>query len=116
MTATLGFGKHFLDINPEVLPKMGLLGIIGGVFAIFAAIYSKTAFAITLMRISERKTRILLWFIIVSVNIALGGVALIPWLQCRPVDKNWNVLAPGKCWNPKIYSTYGIVAAGLFSC
>jgi len=56
-TVSLGFGKHFLAINPAVLPNMGLMGMVGGVFAIFAVMYSKTSFAITLLRISERKTR-----------------------------------------------------------
>jgi len=90
---------------------MGLLGIVAGDFAIFAAIYSKTSFAITLLRISEGRTRILLWFIIISVNIALGGSALIPWIQCRPVEKNWNVIVPGKCWNLKIFSYYGMAGS-----
>ena len=102
-TVSLGFGKHFLAINPAVLPSMGLMGMVGGVFAIFAVMYSKTSFAITLLRISERKTRSLLWFIIISVHIALGGSALIPWIQCKPVEKNWNFMTPGKCWNPKIF-------------
>jgi hypothetical protein len=57
---TLGFGKHFLAINPEVLPRMALMGIVVGVFAIYTAIFSKTSFAITLLRISESKTSILL--------------------------------------------------------
>ena len=108
---TLGFGKHFLAINPEVLPKVDLMGTISGAFAIYAVIFSKTSFAITLLRISESKTRILLWFIIISVNIALGGSVLIPWIQCKPLEKNWNIMIPGKCWNPKIFSYYGIVAA-----
>ncbi|KAE9369367.1 hypothetical protein N431DRAFT_380251 [Stipitochalara longipes BDJ] len=113
VTTSLGFGKHFLAINPSNLPRMGLLGIIAGVLAIFAAIYSKTSFAITLLRISEGRTRILLWFIIISVNIALGGSALIPWIQCRPVEKNWNLMAPGKCWNLKIFSYYGMASSAF---
>jgi apolipoprotein N-acyltransferase len=110
-TVSLGFGKHFLAINPAVLPSMGLMGMVGGVFAIFAVMYSKTSFAITLLRFSEKKTRSLLWFIIISVHIALGGSALIPWIQCNPVEKNWNFMTPGKCWNPKIFSSYAIAAA-----
>jgi hypothetical protein len=111
VTTTLGFGKHFLAINPSVLPRMGLLGIIAGVFSIYAAILSKTSFAITLLRINEGKTGILLWFIIISVHIALGGTALIPWIQCRPLERNWNFMTPGTCWNPQIFSRWGIVAA-----
>jgi hypothetical protein len=111
VTTTLGFGKHFLAINPSVLPRMNFLGTVAGVFAIYAAILSKTSFATTLLRITEGKTRILLWFIIISVNIALGGTALIPWIQCTPVEKNWNFMTPGTCWNPQIFSKWGIVAA-----
>jgi hypothetical protein len=108
---SLGFGKHYLAIDPSVLPQICLLGIISGVFAIFAAIYSKTSFAITLLRISEGRTKILLWFIIISVNLALGGSALIPWIQCHPAYKTWYKLTPGKCWNPKIYADHGMVAS-----
>lgn len=109
--ATKGFGKHFLAINPTELTRMTFLGIVAGVFALYAAILSKTSFAITLLRITEGKMRILLWFIIFSVNIALGGSALIPWIQCTPVEKNWNFMVPGKCWDPQVFSKYSIVAA-----
>lgn len=113
VTTSLGFGRHAIDIDPKVLPYLGLIGNFSGLFAILAAIFSKISFALTLLRISNFRTRILLWFIIASVSLSLGGSALILWIQCTPLSKNWDFTAEGTCWNHQVYITYGVASGGL---
>ncbi|KAH8660774.1 putative integral membrane protein [Tricladium varicosporioides] len=114
--ASLGFGKHSKDIPPSNFPKIGLAGNVSSLFSILAVIYSKTSFALTLLRIGKIKMHVLLWFIIFSVNISLGGSALMSWIQCTPLERNWNFMAEGKCWNPKVYVIYGVTAGVWSGC
>jgi len=50
---------------------------LGGFFSIVSAAWSKTSFAITLLRISDGWTYKFIWFIIISVNLSLGLAAAV---------------------------------------
>ena len=83
-----------------------------GSFSILAALWSKTSFAITVLRISTGWTKKLVWFIIVSVNVALGLSIAFTWGQCVPFQKIYNPRLEGKCL-PKSYQIrYNIFTAG----
>ncbi len=110
-----GFGRHSIDIDPIDLPYISLLGNFSGVSCVLAAIFSKISFALTLLRISESRIRALLWFVIVSVSLFLGGSILIQWIQCTPLKKNWDLAVKGTCWNPQIFVVYGIATGGWLS-
>jgi hypothetical protein len=113
VTTSHGFGRHFIDIDPKVLPYIGLLGNFSGLFAILAAMLSKISFAITLFRISEFRMRLVLCFVIITVFLALGTSALMAWIQCTPIARNWDYTVKGTCWNPRVYVIEGIVCGGL---
>ncbi|KAM7187533.1 hypothetical protein V8F33_011180 [Rhypophila sp. PSN 637] len=112
ISITKGLGKHAYDVPPENFPFLGLIGNLTGTFSILAATWSKTAFAITLLRLMPGRMRFLLWFIIATVNIFMGLNAVFMWTRCSPVSKTWNPYAPGTCWEPHVYPTYGMFAAG----
>ena len=87
-----------------------------GVCSIVAAAWSKTAFAITLLRVSTGWVRRLVWFIIVTVNLFLGLSALFTFAQCRPVAKLWDNKLEGVCWDKSIvpkYNTFASVYSGV---
>jgi len=84
---------------------MGLTSTVAGTFSILAAVLSKTSFAITLLRILNGWMKGFVWFIIISVNIAMGLSALFGWVQCSPVAKVWQIDLPGSCWPPNGMST-----------
>lgn len=46
------------------------------------------------------------------MNIVLGLSAMSYWVQCSPIQKSWNPLVGGTCWDPRFAIVYGIVAAG----
>ncbi len=113
-----GYGKHTWDIFGQYPADIMNLGFrllnVAGTFSVTAAIWSKTSFAVTLLRLTEteRHWKLALWFIIVSTNIAMGLSALFPWVSCTPVDKAWNMMTPGTCWPGYIIVYYNIFSAG----
>ena len=83
-------------------------------FTLTALSLTKTSFAVTLLRLTTEKTRALVWFIIISLNITLGFSAAIPWIQCTPIAKTWNTTLEGHCWS----SGVGVkvwIATGAYS-
>ncbi|KZL85872.1 hypothetical protein CI238_11171 [Colletotrichum incanum] len=113
LNISLGFGKHVYQINPVNLPSIGLNGNVISTTSITAAVWSKTSFAMTLLRIQDKGwTRHFIWAAIISMNIFMGLNALAAWVQCAPIQKFWLPQTPGKCWDPKVSTYYGVFAAG----
>ncbi|KAK0639663.1 hypothetical protein B0T16DRAFT_337083 [Cercophora newfieldiana] len=111
-SVSLGSGQHVYMVPPQNFGTLGLIGNLTGTFSILAATWSKTSFALTLLRLMQGKMRIFLWFIIVTINVFMGLNALFMWIRCTPVQKTWNPYAYGTCWDPLVYPNYGMFAAG----
>jgi len=111
---TKGNGKHVWDVPPENFSLLGLTGNFTGTFSILAAVWSKTAFALTLLRLMTGKMKVVLWFIIVSMNIAMSLNAIFLWVRCTPAEKTWKPMVAGTCWAAQVYPIYGCFAAGEF--
>ena len=78
---------------------------------------SKTSFAFTLLRLSNKAwQRYVIWFIIATLNITMGLVALFLFVQCTPVQKAWLINTPGQCWDSKITISFSIFAGGKSQC
>ena len=75
---------------------------------------SKMSFAMTLLRLVDGKTRMFVWFVIVSSTLLASLSMLFLWVQCNPVAKNWQPMLPGTCWNPNVNVIIGI-AGGVYS-
>lgn len=90
-------GKHGDDIKPRNLSSLLKFSYVAGFFSILAAVWSKSSFAITLLAFSEGRTRKIVWFILISINIIMGGNALLQWIQCWPIPKLW-LGGEGVCW------------------
>lgn len=113
VNAQLGYGKHIWDIPIEnFLFKMPLIVNISATFAILAAAWSKTSFAITLLRISQGWMWITVWCIIASMNILLGLSALFVWIQCTPIEKSWNLTVEGSCYPMGRIVDYLMISTG----
>jgi hypothetical protein len=112
ISVSKGLGRHVYAVPPENFPTLGIVGNLTGTFSILAATWSKTSFAITLLRLMQGKIRWLLWFIILTVNVMMGLNALFMWIRCTPVERTWNPYAPGTCWADHIYTIFAMTAAG----
>jgi len=93
---------------PIVIPLLAVRSTI----AVTAISWSKTAFAITLLRLTEGWLRKVVWFIAISTNVALGLAALLPWLQCTPLAAAWDINIKGKCWSYKVIYNVYVVSGG----
>jgi hypothetical protein len=115
MAIDLGYGKHVWQIPFRNLNDMYLIGQITNTFAICAAAWSKTSFGIALLMISDGihgKTRIFIWFALVSMNLLLGITAMLFWVGCTPLEKAWHPFIRGTCWSPNVLITYNIFTSG----
>jgi len=104
----LGYGKHSWDVPPANFSTIILYAEVAGTFAIVAAIWSKSAFAITLLRLCEGWMKYLIWFLLITMNIFLGLSAVFNFAQCVPIQKVWNPTLSGRCWPTKTLVAYHV--------
>jgi len=108
----LGFGKQVWDVPPSGLLEMPLPILVRTTFHYMALAWSKTAFGVTLLRLTEGWMRRVVWLIIISVNIVIGVSALLVWLQCSPIQLLWNPLLKGTCWPPNVILNSNFFSGG----
>ncbi|KAF2014033.1 hypothetical protein BU24DRAFT_452802 [Aaosphaeria arxii CBS 175.79] len=109
-------GKHFIDADPVKLVVGVKYMYVGEAFALLAMPLGKTSFCITLLRLTAVKWhKHIIWFIIVSINIMMLAVTAMTFGQCTPVEKLWDVMLPGHCWDNRIV-IYFSIAVGVYSC
>jgi hypothetical protein len=112
-----GFGKHSWDLPPAIqlnLDKFVLVLELRATFTIIAIAWTKTAFAITLLRLTDGWTKRFVWFIIISMNIALGISGLLRWVGCTPVRKSWTPSVPGTCLPQRVSLNADIFSGGKY--
>ncbi|KAM0270241.1 hypothetical protein ACHAQH_009511 [Verticillium albo-atrum] len=109
---SLGFGKKLEDITDfTVFETVALLGNLGGNASMFGIAWSKTSFALTLLRVVEGRMKWVIWFILISMNLAITGMVVMTWARCSPVEKNYKFDLPGHCWDARINADYMIFAS-----
>ncbi|KAK4444825.1 hypothetical protein QBC34DRAFT_498002 [Podospora aff. communis PSN243] len=94
------YGRHTWDFRTPDLDQFVLIVAVRATFTVAAIAWTKTAFAITLLRLSDGWMKKVLWFIIVTMNIALAITAMTFWVQCTPLEKSWKPSIPGSCKDP----------------
>jgi hypothetical protein len=102
---------HTDVLDSTTMPVVNLIGNISGSFALAATSLSKTSFALTLMRITTDKTRLFVWFIVITTNLANGTAIIVIWNACRPVQKIWIPSFEGECWDEMSMLNYYIFAS-----
>ncbi|KAK9424519.1 hypothetical protein SUNI508_03395 [Seiridium unicorne] len=81
-------------------------------FGSLGAAWSKTSFAITLLRITSRCVKVGLWCIVVTLNVFMMFNAILPYIWCQPANRGWSPTVQGQCWDRKITIQYSMFAAG----
>ncbi|KAF2677267.1 hypothetical protein K458DRAFT_320208 [Lentithecium fluviatile CBS 122367] len=106
-----GLGKHDTDNSPEDRILWNKFLFFANAFALTAIPISKTSFAVTLLRIAPKRWhKWLIWFIIISMNVAMLLLAILLLSQCRPVEKSWNREIAGSCLNRVALNSFSIFA------
>ncbi|CAK7226338.1 hypothetical protein SEUCBS140593_006208 [Sporothrix eucalyptigena] len=103
---TFGYGKHLWDIQSGNFYPLNVVATFAGFFSILAAVWSKTSFAMTVLRISNGWMRWAIWFIIMSVNVVLGTSAVLQWIRCMPVQKIFDSSIAGECLPQDVVTRY----------
>ncbi|KAL2126602.1 hypothetical protein VTI74DRAFT_562 [Chaetomium olivicolor] len=98
---SLDYGKNLYDMRPENLPKMPFVAVFAGFFSVLAAAWSKTSFALTLLRLVQGWMKAFIWVIIITMNLILGTAMLFMWIKCFPFAKIWDDRIEGHCVDPK---------------
>lgn len=110
---TFGFGKEHRDIDAGILATTRLVSTAAGFFLILAAAWSKTSFALTLLRISEGWPKKLVLFVIWTTNIAIGVSAITQWAQCWPLARLWEGEGvEGQCLPLGLINGYNMFVSG----
>lgn len=111
---THGFGKYPCDIPPQNFRIIKLEGDnLGATFTMLAMMWSKTSFAVVLLRLTHGKLKGMVWFTIASVNILMGIEVILIWVKCTPVASSWDRTILGTCWDTKYVNGAGVFAGCL---
>jgi len=109
-----GFGKYPCDIPFQNFRILRLEGDnIAASFGMMAVMWSKTAFAVVLLRLTHGKVQGVVWFCILAVNILMGVAIILMWVKCTPVASNWDMTIQGYCWDTKYVNITGVTAGCL---
>lgn len=73
---------------------------------------SKISFGITLLRLTDGRTRYIVYFAICTLAIFAIPATIIPWVQCKPLAKTFVDFIPGECINKQPSIVYGRFQAG----
>ncbi|KAM7196634.1 hypothetical protein V8F33_006133 [Rhypophila sp. PSN 637] len=110
----MGFGRHSWDIPFQDLPAIFKVYSVAGTFSICASVWSKTSFALTILKLADAGwMRKLIWAIIITMNVFMGVTALINYIRCWPLDKLWDFTGAveGTCWPMQVVIDYDIFSA-----
>jgi len=104
VSISYGMGQDTDSINKQTFAQLIFFQIASGFATIVATGLSKSSFAMTLLSIMPvisdtegRKTRMLVWFVLISINAVLGALGTLQWVQCWPPEKAWRPETPGSC-------------------
>lgn len=109
-----GLGSHVRDAEVQQTPlQLGVL--VATVFSVLGAAWSKTSFALTLLRITregdQRVVYLGIWAVIVTMNLVLTFNAIVQFIWCAPAARAWRPDLEGKCWPRSVVVQYTQFAA-----
>ena len=111
-----GIGKHqyYVLLTPGLLIKIFKVTLIAEVLIVFSVMFIRLSIAVTLLRIfgPQRSWRLILYSVIVWIAITWVAAFAIAMAACTPVQKQWEPLAPGTCWDPHIRRITGVYIGG----
>ncbi|KAK8070176.1 hypothetical protein PG994_006792 [Apiospora phragmitis] len=104
-----GFGKYASELKltyPQVV-QMSLRGAINGSLLILAAAWSKSSFAVTLLRMTKGGLKWTIVIVMASMNGFVGG---LPTVDTQKADSDLDCNPPTKTNDPMVPGTAKVVA------
>ncbi|TLS20904.1 uncharacterized protein PpBr36_10772 [Pyricularia pennisetigena] len=109
----MGLGSPDFALTLENVEDVALVGLSSLTTGIVAQAWSKTSFAMTLLRMTEGWWHHVVLISIVTVNLLFGVSATLFWVGCGPIEKRWRPLIPGKCDDDALdrAATFGVIVS-----
>ncbi|KAJ0373542.1 hypothetical protein COL26b_008263 [Colletotrichum chrysophilum] len=107
------FGRPGFPITIENITTLAIVGLSSITCSFVGQVWSKTAFAISLLRMCEGWKKAFVWFSIISMNILFAFASLSFWIGCVPLEKRWKPFGDGTCYDLKWVVSFGIFVSGL---
>ena len=110
----MGFGKHSWDVPFDSYSHLFKIFSAAGTLSICSSVWSKSSFALTILRLTDGWMRKAVWAIIISINLFMIVTALINYIHCWPVEKTFDFAGTveGTCWPMGVVVNYDIFSAG----
>ncbi|KAF4920976.1 hypothetical protein CGCVW01_v006421 [Colletotrichum viniferum] len=102
------FGRPGFSITIENITTLAIVGLSSITCSFVGQVWSKTAFAISLLRMCEGWKKAFVWFSIISMNILFAFTSLSFWIGCEPLEKRWKPFGDGTCYDLKWVVSFGI--------
>lgn len=94
------------------LVTFGLQSNTSGFMSVLSVVWSKTSFAITLLRLTDGWMKGFIIVLVIILNITQYLSAIFFWVSCTPPAKTWNPLLPGDCWPTSVTVNYSLFVGG----
>lgn len=110
---SVGLGSHTSSSAVHQTP-LQLSVLVATVFSVLGAAWSKTSFALTLLRITHDGNRVLywgIWCVVITMNVVLTFNAVVQFVWCVPAQAAWNADMHGECWDRQVVVLYTQFAA-----
>ncbi|KAK1541946.1 hypothetical protein CPAR01_05333 [Colletotrichum paranaense] len=102
------FGRPDFPITVDNITVLAIVGLSSITCSFVGQVWSKTAFAISLLRMCDGWKKAFVWFSIISMNVLFAFSSLSFWVGCVPLEKRWKPFADGTCYDLKWVVSFGI--------
>lgn len=105
----LGYGKHIMDIPVEHRAAAVRGVVIQNSLLLQTFAWPKLAILALLRRLLDLRllTTCILGFLCLSLVVMDFAASVIWYVQCSPIQHQWDQTVPGSCWNPSILQIFG---------
>ncbi|KAF9876538.1 hypothetical protein CkaCkLH20_05946 [Colletotrichum karsti] len=103
------FGRPDFPITIDNISTLAIVGLSSITCSFVGQVWSKTAFAISLLRMCDGWKKAFVWFSIISMNVLFAFAALSFWIGCVPLEKRWKPFSnEGTCYDLKWVISFGV--------
>ncbi len=118
LSTRYGIGNHLTAVDPKHLGQGFLYDWFFNICTIMSSGFGKLAILDILLHIqgqTNKTRRWILYFVGASTMILNINQSVLVWFQCKPIDKLWNVLAPGSCDAQHVILSFGVFQGSKLS-
>ena len=118
VNVSLGFGRHLNDLfaeDPTRTLKLAKLSYCFAALNLWAYVLPKLPVVALLVRLFSTHTKrfgYILWSLLGFLIMWTIALTIVTFVKCDPLQKNWNPMLPGTCWDTRIWLYMGYFHAG----